>query len=149
MADDRLQPLTTLKALQQLRLARERTELGGSVARTAQAEAHLRAEDALLEDDEARQMGLLAADHFDPGELRLAGLVLEQQQQAALLARGTVDAREREEQEARQLVAICEAQTDNVEEAFRKARRKSAEKADSLIAVEFAAPGARQNGRKA
>lgn len=147
MADDRLKPLTKLKSLQQLQLAREQAELGGLVARTAKAAGQLRREEELLDSDQARQLALLSADGFDPGELRLAGLVLEQQQQAALLARGTVNEREQEEQEARQAVAICEAQADNVEAAFRKAKRKSIEKADGTLAIELAALGASRKER--
>jgi hypothetical protein len=139
MADDRLKQLAKLKALQQLRLARDRTALGGLVARTAEAAGRLRKEEDLLEGDEARQLALLSADRFDPGELKLAGLVLEQQQQATLLARGTMNEREREEQKARQAVASCEAQADNVEAAFRNAKRKSIEKADGALAIELAA----------
>ena len=142
MADDRLKQLTKLKALQQLRLAREQAELGGLVARTAEAAGQLRREEDLLAGDEARQLSLLSGDRFDPGELRLAGLVLEQQQQATLLASRMVNEREREEQKSRQAVATCEAQADNVEEAFRKAHHKSIEKLASALAIELAALGA-------
>jgi hypothetical protein len=147
MADDRLKQLTKLKALQQLRLAREQAELGGLVARTAEAASQLRNEEELLEGDQTRQLALLSADGFDPSDLKLAGLVLEQQQQAALLASRMVNEREREEQKARQAVATCEAQADNVEEAFRKAHRKSIEKADGALAIELAALGCSRKER--
>jgi hypothetical protein len=147
MADDRLKRLTKLKSLQQLRLAREQAELGGLVARTAEAASQLRNEEELLEGDQARQLALLSADGFDPSDLKLAGLVLEQQQQATLLARDAVTEREREERKSRQAVAICEAQADNVEQAFRKAKRKSIEKADGTLAIELAALGASRKER--
>lgn len=150
MADDRLQRLTKLKSLQQLRLARKQAELGGLVLRTADAAGKLREEEDRLDDDEARQLALLAADHFDPGEFKLAGLVLEQQQHVALLARSALDEREREERKSRQAIATCEAQADNVESAFRKAHRKSIEKAEDALAIELMAqgPARRERGQQ-
>lgn len=150
MADSPLTRLAKLKAVQQLRLASERAELGRHVARTAEATAKLRQEEDRLKRDEAKQRAVLAADYFDPGELRLASLVLEQQQQAANSARAALKERRGAEGKSRQAAAICEAQDENLGDALRKIGRKSIEKADAALAIELAVPGiARANGGKA
>lgn len=141
MADDRLDRMAKLKALQQLRLAREQAELGGHVARTKEAADRLHQEEDLLASDEARQFALLSGDGFDPGELRLAGLVLAGQQETALVARHELDGKQRQERQSRQAVAICEAQSDKLEDALRKTRRKAVEKAEGALAVELLARG--------
>ena len=147
MADAATAKLAQLKALQQLRLAQSRAELGKQMAQLATTEERLVAENVQLRSDETALQAVLAADHFNTDELRLTSLVAERQRRITAMTEGARDEKLTLEGEARQAAAACEVQAEHLNAAHREATRRWAEKSDAKQAAEIISLAVTQSRR--